>query len=156
MAVKPIPDGYHTVTPYITVSDAAAAIAFYVKAFGATEVFRMELPGGGVAHAEITIDGSRIMIGGPCPQSGTGAANPDHVSMSLMVYVPDVDARFQQALAAGAREKAAVDNKFYGDRSGSLIDPFGHVWHFATHIEDVSHEECKRRMDEMLKNRPAA
>jgi PhnB protein len=157
MSVKRIPDGFHAVTPYLTVKDAAAAIEFYKKAFGATELFRMATPDGTVAHAEIDIGGSRLMLGGECPVAGSKSpATLGGTAVTLCLYVEDVDARFKQALAAGAVEQRAVKDQFYGDRSGVLADPFGHVWNLATHVEDVSHEECKRRMAEMMKTPGAA
>lgn len=144
--VNPIPEGYHSVTPYLIIKGAAAAIEFYQKAFGATELFRMAQPDGRVGHAEIRIGDSTIMMADEFPEMG-------HVSpktlggsaVSLMIYVADVDAVFAQALAAGAAEDRPVEDKFYGDRGGSLVDPFGHVWHIATHTEDVSPEEMQKR-----------
>lgn len=144
--VNPIPEGYHSVTPYLIINGAAAAIEFYQNAFGATELFRMAQPDGRVGHAEIRIGDSTIMMADEFPEMG-------HVSpktlggsaVSLMIYVADVDAVFAQALAAGAAEDRPVEDKFYGDRGGSLVDPFGHVWHIATHTEDVSPEEMQKR-----------
>lgn len=146
MAVKPIPDGYHSVTPYLIVSAAADAIDFYKKAFGAVELMRMPAPGGKVGHAEIKIGDSAIMLADEFPEMGykspqTLGGSP----VSIMIYVADVDAVFSRAIAAGGREQRPVKDQFYGDRSGTLEDPFGHVWHIATHKEDVSAEEMERR-----------
>ena len=148
MAVKPIPEGYHSVTPYLILDDATRALEFYQKAFGAVELLRMPAPGGRIGHAEIRIGDSPVMIGeemdgyeGPHALGGT--------PVSLMIYVPDVDRMFAQALAAGAKEQRPVADQFYGDRSGTLVDPFGHVWSLATHVEDVPPEEIDRRFAKM-------
>ncbi len=150
MSVKPIPDGYHTVTPYITIRNAEVAIEFYKKAFGAVENGRISMPGGSVAHAEIQIGDSKIMLaeeseewGNPSPQNLNGTP------VNLCLYVDDVDAVFAQALAAGATDKShkGVEDKFYGDRSGSLTDPYGHQWTIMTHIKDVTFEEMQKRAD---------
>jgi PhnB protein len=157
MPVKPIPDGYTAVTPYLIVDDGAAAIEFYTKAFGAVEQCRMLSPDGKVAHAEITIGDARIMLGQECPV--TGSRSPKSLggtATGLMIYLEDVDSRFKQALAAGAQEKQAVKDQFYGDRSGTVVDPFGHVWTLATHVEDVTIEECRRRYEALLKASQAA
>ena len=152
MPVKPIPDGYHTVTPYLIVQGAAAAIEFYKKAFGATELFRMPGPGGKVAHAEIQVGDSRVMLADEHPEMGVKAPGSFGGSpVGLMLYVEDVDDRFNRAVAAGAKVKKPLADQFYGDRSGSLTDPFGHQWTIATHREDVSPEEIDRRMREMMK-----
>ena len=146
MAVKTIPDGYHSVTPYLIISGAAEAIDYYKKAFGATELLRMPAPGGKVGHAEIKIGDSPIMLADEFPEMGykspkTLGGSP----VSLMIYVADVDTVFDQAIAAGGKLQRPVKDQFYGDRSGTLEDPFGHVWHVATHKEDVSAEEMERR-----------
>ena len=144
--VKPIPEGYHSVTPYLIVHDAAAAIRFYIKAFGATERVRMAGPDSKVAHAELQIGDSRIMLADEAPH--VKAFSPKTVGgtpVSLVAYVEDVDAVFRTALAAGATETRKVENMFYGDRTGSLADPFGHIWHISTHIEDLTEEEIKQR-----------
>ena len=148
--VSPIPSGYHSVTPYLVMDGAAKAIDFYKQAFDATELFRMPMPDGKVAHAEIKIGDSPVMMAdaseefkGPRAFGGT--------PVSLMIYVEDVDRVFRQALAAGATQLRPVVDQFYGDRSGTLADPFGHVWTVATHVEDVSPEEMDRRMAEMMK-----
>jgi PhnB protein len=157
MPVKAIPDGYNTVTPYLIIKGAAEAIEFYKKAFAATELFRMEGPDGQVMHAEIQIGDSRIMLGDECPEMGfRSPSSLGGSGFGIMLYVEDVDARFKQALAAGAKEARPLENQFYGDRSGTVTDPFGHVWTVATHIEDVSHEECRHRFEEMMKQKSAA
>lgn len=143
---KPIPEGYHTATPYLIIGGAAAAIEFYKKAFGATELFRFPAPGGKIGHAEIKIGDSPIMLADEYPEMGyKGPQSLGGSPVSLMIYVEDVDSIFNQAVAAGASVKEAVQDKFYGDRTGTLTDPFGHVWHVSTHKEDVSIEEMERR-----------
>jgi PhnB protein len=146
MAVNPVPDGYHTATPYLVVKNAANAIEFYSKAFGASEVMRLPGPGGKVMHAEIKIGDSYIMLADEFPEMG--ARSPESLGgtpVSILLYVPDVDVRFEQAVAAGATVQRAVQDQFYGDRSGTLVDPFGHVWSLATHQEDVSPQEMEKR-----------
>lgn len=146
MSVPPIPAGYHTVTPYLIINGAAAAIEFYQRAFGAKEVMRLGIPGGQIAHAEIKIGDSHVMLADEVPAMGFCA--PDKLGknpVSLLLYVDDVDAYFQRAVAAGAAMLRPVEDQFYGDRSGTLVDPFGHVWTLATHKEDVSQEEVERR-----------
>ena len=144
--VKPIPDGYHTVTPYLIVHDAARAIEFYKRAFGAEELFRMAGPGGKVGHAEIKIGDSPVMLADEHPEMGARSPRSIGASpVSLLLYVEDVDTFFNQALAAGATVIRPIENKFYGDRSGGLEDPFGYQWYVATHVEDVSPEELERR-----------
>ena len=143
---KPIPDGYHSVTPYLIIKGAAAALDYYKQAFGATELFRMPAPEGKIGHAEIKIGDSPIMLADECPEMGykspqTLGGSP----VSIMIYVEDVDSVFKQAIAAGGKEQRPVKDQFYGDRSGTLEDPFGHVWHVATHTEDVSPEDMERR-----------
>ena len=150
MTVKAIPDGYHTVTPYLIVKGAAAAIDYYRRAFGAVELMRFPGPGGRIAHAEIQIGESRIMLGDVNPEMKQ--KDPRSIggsSTGLMIYVNDVDRVFMQAIEAGGNVRDAVKDQFYGDRSGSLEDPFGHVWTVATHVEDVSESEMKRRMAQM-------
>jgi PhnB protein len=152
MPVSHVPAGYHTVNPYITVRGAAKAIEFYKAAFGATEIMRFEGPGGVVAHAEIEVGGSRIMLADEMPEWGNrGPESLGGASGGLCVYLPEVDKAFSRAVAAGAKEFKPVANQFYGDRSGTVIDPFGHVWTLATHIEDVSVEEMQRRCAEFMK-----
>jgi PhnB protein len=143
---KPIPDGYHSVTPYLIISGAADAIEFYKKAFGATELFRFPAPDGKIGHAEIKIGDSPIMLADEFAEMGykspqTLGGSP----VSIMIYVADVDTVFDQAVAAGGKVQRPVKDQFYGDRSGTLEDPFGHVWHVTTHKEDVSVEEMERR-----------
>lgn len=152
MSVKPIPDGYHTVTPYLILNDAAGALAFYKKAFGATELVRMPGPGGKIMHAEIKIGDSPIMLADEFPEMG--ARSPQAYGgtpVSLALYVEDVDARVDQAVAAGATVRRPVADQFYGDRSGTVEDPFGHVWTLSTHKEDVSPEEMQRRIAAFMK-----
>ena len=144
------PDEYHTATPYLIIRDAAQAIEFYQRVFGATEMMRMPGPGGKIMHAEIQIGDSRIMLADESPQMN--AISPQTLGGSasfLMLYVDDVDTMFGRAVAAGAKAERPVQNQFYGDRSGGLVDPFGHRWHLATHIEDVTPEEITRRMAAM-------
>jgi len=146
MAVKPIPEGYHSVTPYLIIKGAADAIEFYKKAFGATELFRMAGPDGKIGHAEIKIGDSPIMLSDEWPEMKyVGPKLLGGSPVSILLYVNDVDAVFKHAIAAGAKEDKPVEDKFYGDRSGSLTDPFGHIWHVSTHKEDVSPEEMERR-----------
>ena len=143
---KSIPEGYHTATPYLIIGGAAAAIEFYKRAFGAIELFRFPTPDGKIGHAEIKVGDSPIMLADEHPDMGyKGPKSLGGSPVSLMIYVEDVDGVFNQAIAAGATVQEAVQDKFYGDRSGTLVDPFGHVWHVATHKEDVSVEEMQRR-----------
>src|SRR5262245_34619398 len=146
MAAKPIPDGYHTATPYLVLQNAAGAIEFYKKAFGATELMRLASPDGKIGHAEIKIGDSPIMLADEFPDMGyRGPKALGGSPVSILLYVEDVDALFNQAVAAGATVKRPVKDEFYGDRSGNLEDPFGHVWTIATHKEDVSPEEIEKR-----------
>jgi PhnB protein len=146
MAVKPIPDGYHTATPYLIIEGAADAIEFYKQAFGAEELFRIAAPEGKIGHAEIKIGDSPIMMADAYPDMGyLGPKSLGGSPVSLMIYVEDVDTVFNQAVAAGATVKEGVSDKFYGDRIGTLVDPFGHVWHVSTHKEDVSLAEMEQR-----------
>jgi PhnB protein len=143
---KPIPEGYASITPYLYLSDAARAIDFYKAAFGASEVFRMEDPDGKVGHAELRIGGSVLMLADEYPEIGAKAPHAYGGSpMSLLLYVEDVDRVVQRSLEAGATPVRPVKNQFYGDRSGSILDPFGHTWTIATHIEDVAPEEMMKR-----------
>jgi PhnB protein len=144
--VKPIPDGYHSVTPYLVVGDGARAIEFYKQAFGATELFRMDAPGGKIGHAEIRIGDSNIMLADEHPEMN--ARSPQTLGgspVSLMLYVADVDATVGKAVEAGAKLTRPVANQFYGDRTGGIEDPFGHAWYIATHVEDVAPEELQKR-----------
>lgn len=144
--VKPIPEGYHSITPYLIIRGAAKALDFYKRAFGAAELFRMESPDGRIGHAEIRIGDSPIMLADEHPDMG--ARSPEAWGgspVSLMLYVEDVDRVFAQAVEAGAVVERPLADQFYGDRTGGLKDPFGHVWYVATHIEDVPPEELDRR-----------
>ena len=150
MPVHHIPEGYHSVTPYLVVDGAAEAIEFYKKAFGATELMRMPRPDGKVAHAEIMIGDSHIMLADEHPDQGhVGPKTVGGTPVGIMIYIEDVDARFAAAIAGGAVAKRPPTNEFYGDRMASITDPFGHNWMIATHIEDVSPEEMERRMKAM-------
>ena len=151
---KPIPEGYHTVTPYLIVDGGVAALDFYKKAFGAKEIFRFPMPNGKLGHAEIKIGDSHIMLADE--PEGPMADTPDHqvfkspkasgrTGVGICLYVEDVDALAKQAVTAGAKELRAVTNQFYGDRSGTYLDPFGHVWTLSTHVEDVPPEEMMKR-----------
>ena len=145
--VKPIPENYHAVTPYLVVQGAAKAIDFYKRIFGAQEIMRMPGPGGKIGHAEIKIGDSIIMLADEHPEMD--AKSPQAFGgtpVSLLVYVTDVDNVFKQAVSAGAKELRPVKDQFYGDRSGTITDPFGHKWTVSTNVEDVSAEEMKRRM----------
>ena len=151
-AVKYMAKGYHAVTPYLIIKGAAAAIDFYKKAFEATEAFRMADPSGKVGHAEIKIGDSMIMLADEHPEMGyRSPQSPGGSPVSIHLYVEDVDAVFERALAAGAKETMPVKDQFYGDRNGTFHDPFGHVWTVSTHKEDVSSEEMERRMAAMKK-----
>ena len=151
MAVKPIPDGYYTATPYLIVKGAARALDFYKQAFGAQELMRFPMPDGKVGHAEIKIGNSPIMLADEFPEMGH--KSPESLGgspVSIMLYVPDVDKTFAQALKAGGKELQPLKDQFYGDRSGTLTDPFGHVWTVSTHKEDVSPEEMDKRHKAMM------
>lgn len=148
--VKPIPEGYPAVSPYLCVNDAAAAIEFYTKVFGATERMRMPAPEGRIGHAELQIGDSVVMLADEFPEMG--ARSPRTIGGSpviVSVYVKDVDAVFDRAIAAGAKALRPVENQFYGDRAGQFEDPFGHKWSVGTHVEDVSPEEMARRAQAM-------
>jgi PhnB protein len=146
MAVKPIPEGYHSVTPYLTVDDAAGAIEYYKKAFGAVERVRMDAPDGTVGHAEIQIGDSLVMLSDPAPQAATRPPGElGGTSAGLFLYVEDVDAVVRKAIAAGATVTMEVADQFWGDRFGSIRDPYGHIWSVATHIEDVPAAEMAER-----------
>ena len=143
---KSIPDGYHNVTPYLIVNDAAAAIEFYKKAFGATELMRMPKPNGKIGHAEIRIGDSPIMLADEAPEMGARSPRTFGGSpVSIFLYVDDVDTTFARAVDGGAKVQRPLADQFYGDRTGGVEDPFGHVWYIATHVEDVSPEEMKKR-----------
>lgn len=147
-SINPIPDGYHTLTPYLAVKDAAAALAFYHIAFGAEELMRLHMPEGGIAHAEFTIGDSHFMISDEYPN--TTCRSPESLggsTVKLHLYVDDCDATFAQAIASGATETMPLSNQFWGDRMGSLTDPFGHHWLIASHVEDVDPSEFQSRME---------
>ncbi len=153
--VKPIPEGYHSLTPYLVIDGAAAAMEYYKKAFGATELFRMEHEGK-IGHAEMKIGDSPLMLADLCAEQGhkdpkTLGGSP----VGLMIYVDDVDTIYPQAIAAGGTEVKPLQDQFYGDRSGTLTDPFGHVWTVATHKEDVTPEEIDKRLAAMAKGQGA-
>jgi PhnB protein len=156
MPVRPIPEGYPTATPYLAVRGAADAIDFYKRAFGATEVMRMPGPGGAVMHAEVRIGNSPVMLADEMPgMRCTGPQTVGGTTVTLHLYVEDVDAVVAKAVEAGAKVIRPVQNMFYGDRTGAVEDPFGHVWHIATHVEDVTPDEMTRRHAALMKN-PAA
>jgi PhnB protein len=151
MAVKPVPDGYYTATPYLIIKGAARALDFYKQAFGAEELMRFPMPDGKVGHAEIKIGNSPIMLADEFPEMGH--KSPESLggsSVSILLYVPDADKTFAQALKAGGKQLQPLKDQFYGDRSGTITDPFGHVWTVATHKEDVSPEEMDRRHKAMM------
>ena len=146
--VEARPQGYHTVTPYMAVRDCVAALDFYRQAFGAEKTMQLDMPDGKIAHAEIRIGDSTLMMSEENEQWGNKSPlSLGGSPMSLMIYVPDVDAAFKKAITAGATEVRAVADQFYGDRSGTLKDPYGFQWTLSTHIEDVSQEEAQRRME---------
>jgi PhnB protein len=146
MTVQPVPEGYHTVTPYLTVDDATAAIDFYQRAFGAKERGRMAGPDGKIAHAELEIGDSLVMLSDPFPQFLTKPPKElGGTSVGVFLYVEDVDAVFKRAVDAGATAAREPDDQFWGDRFGSVTDPFGHSWQIATHVEDVPPEEMAER-----------
>lgn len=148
MTVKPIPDGYHTVTPYLILTGASSAIDFYVAAFGAKERMRMAGPDGKIGHAEILLGDSRVMLADEAPERGIQSPQSlGGAGVHLLLYVEDVDARFQRAVAAGGKVVRPLQDQFYGDRTGTLEDPFGHQWTLATHVEDLSDEEVRARLD---------
>jgi PhnB protein len=149
--VQAIPDGYAGVTSYLIIRDAASAIDYYKKAFGATEVMRFPGPDGKIGHAELKIAGGNIMLADESPEMGhRGVQSNGGSPVSLLFYVPDVDKRFEQAIAAGGKVKNPVKDQFYGDRSGTLTDPFGLMWTIATHKEDVSVSDMQKRMEKMM------
>ena len=155
MSVKAIPDGYHSVTPYLIIDGAAEAIRWYGEAFGAEEVLRMPM-GERIAHAEIKIGDSHVMLSDEWPDMGyLGPLKRGGATASLMIYLEGVDAAFARALEAGATQERPPEDQFWGDRMGTLIDPFGHRWSLATHLEDVSEEEMQRRMADAFQAQPA-
>jgi len=157
MATKAIPEGYSTATPYLIIKGAAEAIEFYKRAFGATEMLRMADPQGRVGHAEFRIGDSVIMLADEHPAMGyRGPRALGGSSVSILLYLDDVDTVFERAVKAGAKALRPVADQFYGDRSGTLEDPFGHVWTIATHVEDVPPEELKRRAEAVMRTTPPA
>ena len=149
--VEPIPEGHRTVTPYLAIKNAAQALEFYKRAFGAIESYKLMMPDGRVGHAEIRLGDSLIMLSDEFPEFGGKAPDTLGASpVSLHLYVEDVDAFVTKALEAGAKERQPVMDQFYGDRSGQLEDPFGHLWWVATHKEDVSPDEMQKRVREMF------
>jgi PhnB protein len=146
MAVKPIPDGYHSVTPYLAVEDAAAAIDYYKKVFGAKERVRMDAPGGKIGHAELEIGDALVMLSDALPQFSTRAPTElGATTVGIFLYVDDVDTVVKGAVDAGATVLMEVADQFWGDRFGTVQDPFGHLWSVATHVEDVPPEEIEER-----------
>jgi PhnB protein len=151
MPAKPVPEGYHTLTPYLAVDDATAAIEFYQRAFGAKERVRMHGPDGMIAHAELEIGDSKVMLADPFPQASTRPPKElGGTSVGVFVYVANVDEVFQQAVDAGATATMEPDDQFWGDRFGSVTDPFGHSWQISTHVEDVPPEEMEKRSKEWM------
>jgi PhnB protein len=146
MAVQPVPEGYNTVSPYLAVDDAEKAIEYYTKAFGAEETVRMNGPDGRIGHAELKIGDSHVMLSDPFPHSTTTPPKElGGTSGSIFMYVDDVDAVVQKAVDAGATVTMEVEDQFWGDRFGSITDPFGHSWSIATHVEDLTPEEIEER-----------
>jgi len=150
--VNPIPEGYHSITPYLHMRRCSEAIEFYKKAFGAIECVRMGGPDGKIGHAELKIGDSMIMLADECPEMGAkGPETFGGTTFTVALYVDDVDAVFKKAISSGAKQARPVENQFYGDRAGSIIDPFGHQWHIATHVEDVPPDEMARRAEAFMK-----
>ena len=157
MPVKPIPDGYHSVTPYLIIKGVAEALEFYKKAFGAIELMRMPGPDGRIGHAEIRIGDSAIMMADEFPDMNcVGPLTRGGPTSSILLYVPNVDALCKQAVAAGAKEVRPIQDQFYGDRSGTYSDPFGHMWTIATHTEDLTPEEMGKRAEEFAKKQSSS
>jgi PhnB protein len=151
MATKPIPEGYHTATPYLAVDDAAEAIEYYKKAFGVKERSRMEAPDGSIGHAELEIGDSLVMLSDPFPQATTRTPKElGGTTATVFLYVEDVDAVVKRAVEAGATVTMEVADQFWGDRFGAITDPFGHSWTIATHVEDVPPDELARRAEEAM------
>ena len=147
---KPIPDGYHSVTPYLVLDNAAEAIEFYKKAFGAEEKYRLPM-GDRIGHAEIKVGDSFVMLADEFPEMDhLGPKSRGGTTVSLLIYLPDVDTAFRRALDAGATQTKPLENQLWGDRMGTVTDPFGHQWSLATHVEDVSEDEIARRFEEFL------
>ncbi len=153
---KPIPSGYHSIQPQLVFQDASKAIAFYEKAFGAKEVMRVPGPGGRIMHAELQIGDSRVFLMDTMPGMSSPLPSPERPSpASVMLYTPDVDSVFKKAVEAGAKPAMPVDDQFWGDRGGAVIDPFGYSWWIATHVRDVSEAEMRRAAQEMSKKMEA-
>lgn len=151
MSVNPIPEGYHTVTPYVIVDGAADALEWYAKAFNATEMLRLPGPDGKLMHCEFKIGDSPIMMADGCPEmNAKGPQAYGGSPVSICLYVEDVDALFKQAIDAGGKELRPVTDQFYGDRMGTLEDPFGHTWSIGTHMEDLTEEEVGERFQAMM------
>jgi PhnB protein len=154
--VNPVPVGYHNVTPYISLKGAAKALDFYKRAFGAEVTVRMDMPDGRIGHAEMKIGDSHVMLADEMPEMADAIAKSPltlgGTTFGLMIYMDDVDTRFKRAIEAGATVKRPVQDQFYGDRTGTLQDPFGHVWTLGTHVEDVSPDEMKKRMAAFTKS----
>jgi PhnB protein len=150
--VKPIPDGFHGATPYLACRGAAQAIEFYKQAFGAVERERIDMPGSGlIGHAELRIGEANIMLADEFPKMGfVGPQTLGGSGVTIHLYVTDVDAVVNKAVAAGAKVVKPVEDQFYGDRTGKIEDPFGHIWYLATHIEDVPPDEIRRRADKLF------
>ncbi|MEA2696571.1 MAG: PhnB protein [Myxococcales bacterium] len=152
--VKAIPDGYHSVTPYLSIKGAKEALEFYKRAFGAEEIFKMEMPDGRLGHAEIQIGNSRLMLSDEMPEMAEAITRSPKTlggsTAGFSIYLENVDARFQQAIDAGATVMRPVTTQFYGDRSGTLQDPFGHLWTLSTHVEDISPDEMNARMAKLM------
>ena len=151
--VRPVPDGYHTVTPYLTVDDASRALDFYRRAFGAAEIMRMPGPGGKLAHAEMRFENSVVMLSDEMPGAGTcrSPRSLGGTTFQMFLYVPDVDAAFKRATEAGCKVTMPLADMFWGDRYGKLEDPFGNQWGLATHKEDVKPADMARRAAEAMK-----
>ena len=152
--VKPVPDGYHNITPYLVIKGAAAAIDFYKSVFGAVEIMRMPQPDGRIGHAELKFGDSFVMLADEYPEIAVvGPQTLGNTSVGLLLYVDDVDKTVERAVANGATIKKPVADQFYGDRTGSFEDPYGHLWHIGTHKEDVPIEEIQRRAAAMMAQR---
>jgi len=150
MPVNPIPDGYNSVTPYLYIRGASAAIDFYKRAFGAVEVMRLSGPDGRIGHAELRIGNSMVMLADEHPEMKVvGPQSLGGTSMGILLYVVDGDDVVSRAVAAGAKIERPIQNQFYGDRSGTIVDPYGHNWTIATHVEDVSAAEMEERMKKL-------
>ena len=148
---KAVPKGYGAVTPYLRVKGAAEALQFYRKAFGAKERMKLTMPDGRIGHAEIEIGGGLVMLSEEFPEAGAvGPATLKGTTVTLSIYVADADRVFQKAVASGAKVRRPLTDEFYGDRTGQIVDPFGHVWSIQTRIEDVSHREMQKRLDAMM------